>query len=487
MSDSMSMQNSSVQNIVDQNIPERDIPSPKNNSEIIHSSLPDQNLEREDFTHHHHLDLCVDRTPEGHEALIASLSSAVDPCERSFAATSLGYLDDPRVIPALEMAILTPGENIFVIEAALRSLSHYGDLGKFSANSVARLLNHESAIVRVAAVKTLVALEIEPELALEVIVPRLTDPSLGVRREIAGMLKDFNPENLAEALPRAIHLLEIGEGDPTLVKDLLLIIAKSGATVQDAATVTRDRLLDFDFEVRTQAIDTLSQLGLVSHLAGRELMLILGNPLEVATVRHKAALAIKEIGFFDDEILMDLARVIEEEILENNPIKIKERHQIKKVVIEIAGEYGIKGIKLAPSLRQSLKSGDPELILAAANSLARMGAFEILIDALNSTDTVVMQAITDAVRGIVYILKPHRRAKLVALLKLKLGWIKNQNLIDSILALLHDLEASEYLAARSDKIIDNKIEMREFTAIDESSLLESAPISDLPINRALSL
>ncbi|GEM_PF-2783018 len=417
----------------------------------LDSRLEVGGLDRIDFSHNHHLDLCADRTPEGHEALIVSLSSATDPCERTFAAMSLGYLDDPKVIPALEMAVLTPGENIFVIEAALRSLARYGDTAHFSANSVARLLQHESAIVRVAAASALSSINIDSELTLSACGPKLTDPSLGVRREVAKQLKDLSSSQLTEILPRAIHLLEIGEGDKTLVCDLLKIVSKVTTELPVAAIAVRDRLRDAEPEIRLAAIETIGKLGSDASIAGRDLISIVSNPLEVVMLRREAAISTRVIKYFDPDLLMELGRVIEEEVLENNPGKIQEKIALKREVIELIGEYGPSGQKAAHYLRHALKSGEPILVIAAASALARMEAFEIMIDALNSTDIIVMQSVADAIRGIVYKLKPAKRAKLIALLKLKLGWVKNVNLVDSILALLHALETAEYSEGREDR------------------------------------
>ncbi|MDZ4786040.1 MAG: hypothetical protein SGJ02_08185 [bacterium] len=398
-----------------------------------------------DFNRNHqNLDLCVDPTPEGHEALVTRLSSSVDPCERTFAAMSLGYLDDPKVaVPALEMAILTPNENIFVLEASLRSIANSGEAAKHSAHSVARLMNHDSAIVRVAASKALSAMNIDPELALVTLGSRLTDPSLGVRKEVAKAVVNLPEEQLTQLVPKAIHLLEIGEGDKGLVVDLFSIIERGGKGFAESSFAARERLKDSEPEVRLAAAKALAKLGNHAEVACPDLLKISTNPLEQRSLRKASIECVRQHGYFDPEHLMDLGRVVEEEILENIPTKIKEALNLKRDVIELLGEYGPKAVKVAPSLRDALQSGEIVLIVAAAETLSKIEAFEILIDALNSTDILVMQAIADAIKSLVHKLRPSKRAKLVALLKLKLGWIKEPTLIDSIMALLQSLEKCE--------------------------------------------
>ncbi len=384
-----------------------------------------------------------ERSPEGHESLIAGLSSALDPRERTFAAMSLGYLGDPKVIPALEMAILTPGENIFVLEAALRSLAQYGETASHSSLSVSRLVHHESAIVRAAAVQALDALKPEAEFLASVLGSRLTDPAIGVRREVGRTLAELSPEHLTDLVPRAVHLLEIGEGDRRLVADLIKIIEKAGRELPEAASVVRARLRDCDGDIRVVAAQTLGRMGPGAMIAGWDLTSIVINPLENPICRRESAVALRVHRHFDPEVLMDLGRVIEEEILENNQQKIREIVSLKREVIELIGDFGPMAQKAAPSLRFALRSEEALLITAAAEALAKVEAYEILIDSLNSTDVLVMQAITDAIRSIVHKIRPSKRAKLIALLKLKFGWVKEPRLMDSIVALLRSLEAAE--------------------------------------------
>jgi HEAT repeat protein len=382
-----------------------------------------------------------ERNQEGHEGLIADLSSALDPRDRTFAAMSLGYLGDPKVIPALEMAILTRSENIFVLEAALRSISQYGESAAHSHLSVARLVNHDSPIVRLAAIQALDSFKLESHTLLSIISGRLIDPAVTVRREVARILSDLPSEQLRDVLPRATHLLEIGEGDRRLVFDLLKIVEKAGRESPEATSAVRLRLRDCEVDVRIKAAEALSRMGSHVKIAGWDLYSIVINALENITLRRESAIALRVHRHFEEEILMDLGRVIEEEILENNKDKIKEVLSLKREVIDLIGDFGPRAQKAAPYLREALKSEESVLISAAADALARLEAFEVLIDALNSTDILVMQCITDAIKGMVHKLKHSKRVRLVALLKLKFAWVKEARLLDSIMALLRTLEA----------------------------------------------
>jgi HEAT repeat protein len=382
-----------------------------------------------------------DRGCENHESLIADLSSALDPRDRTFAAMSLGILSDPKVIPALEMAILTRSENIFVLEAALRSISQYGEAASHSHISVARLVNHDSAIVRLAAAQALDSFGLEPNLLINALGSRLIDQALAVRREVAKILAELPADTLREVMPKAMNLLEMGEGDKRLVFDLLKIIEKAGRDSLEATSAVRARLRDCDLEVRIKAVQTLGRMGHHVKVAGVELYSIISNPLESIDLRRECTLALRTHRHFEEDNLMDLGRVIEEEILENRTDRINEIISFKREVVELLGDFGTRAQRAAPYLRAALQSGELALIAPAADALARLEAFEILIDGLNSTDVYVMQAIFDAIKGMVHRLKHSKRVKLVALLKLKFAWVKEARLLDSIMSLLRTLEA----------------------------------------------
>jgi len=384
-----------------------------------------------------------ERAPEGHESLIADLSSALDPRDRTFAAMSLGYLGDPKVIPALEMAVLTRSENIFVLEAALRSIAQYGPAAAHSHLSVSRIINHDSAIVRLAAVQAIDSFKLEPNVIFSVLSGRFMDPALSVRREVAKIMDELPAENLREILPKAIHLLEIGEGDKRLVAHLMSIIEKAGKESVEGISAVRQRLRDCEPDIRIKAAQALGRMGQSVKVAAIDLYGVVGNPLEEISLRRECAVALRVHRLYDEDFLMDLGRVIEEDILENQPRKINEILFLKREIIELLGDFGPKASKAAPYLREALKSEEPTLIVPAAEALARLEALEVLIDALNSTDILVMQSIADAIKGMVYKMKHSKRARLMALLKLKFAWVKEPHLLDSIMALLRTLEMIE--------------------------------------------
>lgn len=397
-------------------------------------------------------EISLERTPENHEALITRLSGDVDPCERTFAATSLGYLapaDPELIVPALEMAALDPSENVFVIEAALRSIAEYKDLAQHAAPSVKSLLSHRSVIVRVAAVKALSVMGLPAEQVQESLGSLIRDASLGVRKQVMRSLKSGGKE-LKPLVIDMVDLLRSGEGDKTLVIDLIDTASRVGQDNFEVARAVADRLNDTELEVRLAAVRNLGLLGRNAISAGPEVGSILANPLENFELRLEAALTLKILHFKDRDLLYDLMRVVEEEIVENDIERIALGVGLKREAIELIGEYREEGIAAVALLHNILRGDELVLASAAADALAKLGqnGVDVLLNALEIRDFPSTLAVIKAIQRVIRKLKGPVKYKVISLLKQKLAQTEELETINAILVSLGTIGIDACIASK---------------------------------------